>query len=282
MKETLFHRDEIQKHFEIIYPPDYDIARLIAQELESPDVTKTAKMSVKGLARHHALVGTNRLRLAWGLNSPRHTVEELRVESLKPNFDEEAWRVRCEKLSHQPLTEKLLDFLVEDMEERVEDCSKLLRIVSQIVLNQNGKYSVDQWEPIASYHARELLRSTSFMGSQLNHICDEIENIRFKAGRGMIEIGVYGGNCSYFVWSQIIGHASKHWFNCVRTAEKSRTNPNYLYETTASHLFWESIFSSLPQPQQLLNRIFEEQAVVRLALRKRAELHAPPTVSMPS
>lgn len=257
--------------YEQVYPPDYEIVDEVIKK--SSDKEEFLKwMTPEEIAKYHAQHGTEFFRLRFNLRAPRHEGEEIIMAYLSRHISKDEYESQIQEYVKKPLSLEFVEVLEREMERLADFYSQFRNIPEQIVLDQHGKYPCSEWEPIASYYARELIRGfTCFVRDQRTHLLPELNDLRSEAGLGICRVGDRTNNTAYLLFLDVTSTLAKVWLGCVDTAEKSRVDPRYLYQTTASELFAEVCKDKYPLPQDLMTVFYEELDAVKMQLRKKQQ-----------
>lgn len=263
---------DYEKYFEHVYPPDLEAAdRFLERKPPPPPMFTREKV-----AKTHARSGERYFGLLYEQRAPCHPGEEIYLLYATEQISKEEHDRLLDEYAAQPLSEKFLDILEHEIDERADHYSQLRKITAAMHFDQRDEYPAHIWEPIAAYYAREILRPyTCFVRDQRANVLQTIIDMRKEAGLGPCQAGDYSDCCAFFLVLRVTEFAAMHWFGCMEIGNRSQDSYYYNQPTSAASLFFNNIEGVRPQPQNLLTLVYEEFTAIRLLLRKQAQ-PAPP------
>lgn len=270
--------DEI---FKQVYPPDYEAADAVLKSYLDHGINPEWFTRDK-LAESHARVGPSYFMLIHGLKLPRHDGERVASDYRNYKITSEDYERLIMEFVQQPLSIEILEAIQEELELKADQYGQLMMIPKQIDLDQRNNFPIDEWEPIASYYARELQRNPScFVKDHAVRLLPELDDLRFEAGLGICTAGKKKDNSVLELILGLSNHIGKNWQSCVRIAYRSQTEPEYLYQATATYLFLNNaILDGLPSSQELMTEIRHEFQLIRRLLKSRKKPKQPTLVEI--
>lgn len=98
-----------------------------------------------------------------------------------------------------------------------------------------------------------------------------LTELRASSEQGPVRLNDVSHATAHLLADHIIGVAAQGWQSCKDTAHRSRTDPRYLYATSASELFFKVNMQNLPKPNDLMGLLHLERAAAMKALRDGQE-----------
>ncbi|MBN2446039.1 MAG: hypothetical protein JXO22_04905 [Phycisphaerae bacterium] len=245
------------------------IARM--DEPPAPDSPKYAALR-HGIASMRTTMGPDRFALAYGLREPRDRMEELERALFQQGITPDEYAEEVKAHAERPIDADMLAAFCDGYEARVTAYADLLQTVVTIATDQRDAESWRRLEPQVDAAAARMDAKLKLFSDELGTILRFLTELRAAAGEP-VRCGSYTGDSAHWIAALVLSHASQAWKGCKETAHRSRTDPAYLYATTASSLFFQTWIEpgKLPAPNDLAALMRLERAAAESELRDRAK-----------
>jgi len=93
-----------------------------------------------------------------------------------------------------------------------------------------------------------------------------LADLNCKQGRGVVEVGAMDANSYHELACRITNYVMESWKSCCKIASDSQNGFRYSYPASASSLFKQTSFESVPQPQGLYAYVEDEYRRAKIEL----------------
>ncbi len=248
---------------------DYRAAKA-ALRIIRPDIAEECEeygSRVQTLAERRANLGGDKFDLMYLLREPSNPMERADIEA-------QTGVITCEQrravyLASDPDTKVLTAFL-DAWERQLEYYGAMAQAVIRIAtdqrrdpLSRDGEEEVDQY-------ARALKQKWPLWSEELEQVLQFLTEVRLELDGKPVSLGKDVADSAHWLATLVIERATEMWWSCKQTAERSQTQPEYLYPTSATTLFYQCMIEdgSLPRVNSLaavlrLERVAAERAMAR-------------------
>jgi len=226
---------------------------------------------IKALAAMCEHSGKEKFELYYNLRKPKERLEEWNRDFFQQRLSAEEYKTCLKNDVDRPVDLDMVTTFHEAIQEKIEHYSVTLQTISQIVSDQRNPDIWVKLEPIVDEHVSAISANYPQWKEHLEKVMEFLEEIRVRDGIGLARAGEFQATSAHWLAMLVFERIEKGWNSCKEIAHRSRTDPNYLYATTASQLFNENHFSLLPKPQDLLEITREEFLRVRIALKSNTQ-----------
>ena len=103
-----------------------------------------------------------------------------------------------------------------------------------------------------------------------------LTEVRLDLDGKPVTLGNDSAESAHWLASQVMRRATAMWRSCLRTAQRSQTEPDYLYAVSATSLFYKSMIQDgeLPRPDDLAALMRLERVAAERALHARSKASA--------
>jgi hypothetical protein len=237
---------------------DEVLARLqMIPPLESPAHAELRKT----YASMHAAFGADKFALRVGLREPRSPHEELEVLFFSQQITQEEYRKRLKEYATRPVDRPMLQKFFKEFEAALNDYGGLLQLIVEIATDQHDPDACQYREgevdsAIVKFDAKYDLFST-----ELKTVLEFLTRVQSDR-QEPIKCGDYIGDSSHWIAMLVFSHASQAWKRSKEIADRSMTDPHFLYSMNAAALFFKTWIepNKLPRPNNLAALLRSEQA----------------------
>lgn len=254
--------DECSSVFTRVFSEDVAAARKALENHDPNDPRYDALVTF--FAARHARIGPRQFAVAIGKQIARHSWEKTAADMRSTRISVEESRKQYEQIRREPISEKLLDALAEDLEDSVIHYDRLLMQSRAAYVaycrNQRFRSETDQ----ASYHAREAVRPTSLLKEHVIEFGQFAADCRARKGMPTISLGKFSAFTAIQLVFSVTDRASGLWFECVDRQKKAG---NILgQEDIAAWNFVTRYVPHLPASQELMALLGQECSLMRVML----------------
>jgi len=225
----------------------------------------------QALATHRAEVGKNTFDLRYGLRSPDNPAEQAEADFLQGRVNAEQLREVLKADAERPLDIEMLDAFHEAFEKRLMAYSRMLQAVIAIVTDQREPDAWRRREAEVDSHVEEMQKKLPLWKEQVGTIFAFMAELQAERKGEPVRCLDRLAESAHMLASRIMDHAIEAWRASKEIAHRSRTDPSYLYATSASNLFYESHLPGLPRAQDLQALMVLEYARARKALQEQGQ-----------
>jgi len=258
---------------------DFQIADEVLKRLHQAPGTPKHDQMRQGYATFRASIGADRFDLLYGLRAPRDPIEELEV---KCNLGEISEEELCEKgkaITLRPIDRRMFGAYHDYIVQRIVAYGELLRTIVQIATDERDPECWRRREVEVDGHVASLNQKSSLYKDELETVLTFLAELRVTASPDPVRCGKYSHSSAHRLASHITSIACEAWSGCKGIADRSRTDPAYLYSTNASRLFFDANLPNLPSANDLMALLELERAAALKSLREREtipdEIQAP-------
>jgi len=174
----------------------------------------------------------------------------------------------------RPVDAAMLAAFCDGYEASLEAYADLLQAVVAVATDQRQRRteSALRYEPEIDAAVSRMDSKHALFKEEMATVFRFLTELRATSGTPVTCRG-YTGDSAHWLAASILNLASKSWQSCKEIAERSRTDPAYLYPATASSLFFQTWIEpqSHPAPNDLGAIMRLERASAERALIDRAE-----------
>ena len=173
--------------------------------------------------------------------------------------------------ANRPLDLEMLESVHNSIEGSLAELGSVLQIVNRVTLTPHLVDDLDAKERQIDAHMEKIRKPYPIWTEHLTLVFQCFEDSAAKADRGLVRIGEYEGTTAHWIACRVLKEVVLGWNSCKEVAERSKTDPRYLYSASAIELFDSSWVPRLPLPQALFERMRIEFTQTRLALEESAK-----------
>lgn len=233
----------------------------------------------QALARFRAEVGKDRFDLQYGLRPPRDAVERAETDFFQRRLTQDQFREFLKADAERPIDAAMLDAFCSAYEDRLLAYSRMLQTVIAIVTDQREPDAWRRREAEVVRHVEAMKAVLPLWKEQVATVFTFLAELQAERKGEAVHCGDHSAESAHMLAALVMDYAAEAWRSSKAIAERSRTDPAYLYATSASHLFHKSHLAGLPKPQDLQALMVLEHTRAQKALREQArQTRADPTV----
>ncbi|HUT58107.1 MAG TPA: hypothetical protein VNA25_09695 [Phycisphaerae bacterium] len=223
----------------------------------------------QALAQLRAKVGKDRFDLRYGLRPPRDAIERAEIDLFQGRITQDQFREACKADAERPIDIEMLDTFCNAYEDRLQSYSRMLQTVIAIATDQREPDAWCRREAEVDRHVEEMKAEMPLQKEQVGTVFTFLAELRADRNGEPVQCGGRSAESAHRLADVIMDHAVEGWRSGKKIAEKSRTDPSYLYPTSASHLFYEAYLPGLPRPNDLMSLMVLERARARKAIQEQ-------------
>jgi len=222
------------------------------------------------LARFRAEVGKDRFDLRYGLRPPRSAIERAEVDFSQGRITEDQLRETLKADAERPIDATMLDAFCGAYEERLLAYSRMLQEIIAIATDQREPDAWRRREADVDRQVEAMKAKLPLWKEQMATVFSFLAELQAERKGEPVRCGDRLAESAHMLAALVMDHAAAAWRSSKEIAERSRTDPAYLYATFASHLFHTSHRPGLPLPRDLQALMVLEHARARKALGEQA------------
>ena len=239
----------------------------------------------QALAQFRAEVGGDRFDLRYGLRPPRGAVERAEIDFSQGRITQDQFREALKADAERPIDAAMLDAFCDAYAERLLAYSRMLQTVIAIATDQREPDAWRRREPEVDRHVEAMKAKLPLWNEQVATVFAFLTELQAERKGEPVRCGDHSAESAHMLAILVMDHAAEGWRGCKETAARSRTDPRYLYATSASHLFYKAHLPGLPMPNDLMSLMVLERAAALKVLRERqrsaeAVLPAPASIKI--
>jgi len=244
------------------------LARLMPS-LEPGTLEYRDKRQALGMLR--ARCGKDMFELRYGLRSPKNSVEQAEADFVQERITQEQLAMVLKADAERPLDIEMLDAFHEAFEKRLMAYSRMLQAVIAIVTDQREHEAWRRREAEVDSHVEEMQKKLPLWKEQVGTIIAFLAEIQAERKGEPVRCGDRLAESAHMLACQVMNDAVAFWRSSKEIAHRSRTDPNYLYATSASKLFYESHLPGLPPIKDIRALMVLEYVRARKALQEQGQ-----------
>ncbi len=222
-------------------------------------------------AELHAEMDKDRFELRYGLRPPRSAIEQAEVDCNQGRITEDRFREMLKADAERPIDVAMLDAFRAAYEERLMAYSRMLQAVIAIATDQRDHDAWRRREVEVDGYVEAMEAKLPLRKEQVATVFTFLAELQADRKGEPVRCEDRSAESAHMLASRVMDHAAAAWSSCKEIAQRSRTDPSYLYPTSASHLFHSSHLPGLPRPQELQSLMVLEHVRARKALQERAQ-----------
>jgi hypothetical protein len=250
---------------------DFQAAEKVIPRLKSPPAPDSPEyQALRGkLADHRATIGGDRFDLYYELRPPRNAFEKGELDFANGRITEEQWREMVKADAERPIDAEMLNAFCDAYEQRLIAYSRVLQTITASATDQHQPASWQQRETEVDRDVEEMEAKLPLWKEQVGTVFTFLAEVRADRAGEPVRCGQYTAESAYMLARRVTHQTVELWRSCRKIAGRSRTDPQYLYATTASALFYKTHLPSLPKPNDLQSLMVLERASALKALKRR-------------
>ena len=221
------------------------------------------------LAQRRAKVGGDSFDLRHGLRPPRNAFERVNVDFLQGRITQDQFREAWKADAGRLIDIEMLNAFCNAYEDRLQSYGRMLQAVVAIATDQREPDAWRRREAEADRHVEEMEAKLPLWGEQVGTVFTFLTELQADRNGEPVQCGDHSAASAHALANLVIDHAAGGWRGCKKIAAQSRTDPRYLYATSASHLFYKVHLPGLPRPNDLMSLMALERAAALKVLRER-------------
>lgn len=255
---------------------DFRAAEATIARMESPPAKGTQVYERVRLfhAEYRARTGGDKYDLHYGLRQPRNRSEQLKVDFWRGKITEAQFRDGWKADANRPIDLEMLQIFFDGEEERLQAYADMRQTVIAIATDQRNPDSWQHREAEVDQHVDRMMAKLPMWTEQLGTVYGFLSELRADSGLGPVQCKDLSHATAHLLAVSVFEQAAGLWRRTKDTAYRSRTDPCYLYETTASTLFFDAAIPTLPSPNDLMALMELERAAALKALRERQQANS--------
>lgn len=246
-----------------------EVLRLYPGDGRFPDARRLS------LAELHFHFGSCKFRLYYGLRKPRSKYEKWRFECYQGQITEAQMREFMRARAERAVDIEMIDEVYHQIGTQLNQYSLAVQAASDA---NNPRYTRKErgaYEMKATRHFRRTRGKLRVDRRELLTLCMFLDEVRIEYRIGLAEVSGTSASNAMMLAFNVLRQVVASWESCLAVAHRSRTEPKYLYSTTAANL-WKNVSSKhYPLPQNIRALLEFEASAARLALRKRKPPFSP-------
>jgi len=224
----------------------------------------------EALARFRARMDKDRFDLGYGLRLPRNSVEQAQAEFMQGRITQEQLAMAFKADAERPIDVAMLDVFCDAYEERLMAYSEMLQAVIAIATDQREPDTCRRREAEVDRKIEAMEAKLPLLKEQVATVSEFLTELQAERKGDPVRCGDCMAASAHMLASRAMDRAVAGWRSSKEIAHRSRTDPSYLYATSASKLFYKSHLPSLPKPQELQALMILERTRARKALQEQA------------
>jgi hypothetical protein len=185
---------------------------------------------------------------------------------------------RAVYLAHDP-DAKVLRTFCDAWEFQLEHYSAMLQAIIRIATDQRRHPLSRRGEGHIDQHVVAMEQKLPLWSEELEQIYRFLTQLRLNLDGKPVTLGKDSGESAHWLALLVMERATKMWRSCKQIAKQSRTRSEYLYATTATSLFHQSMIEKddLPRSNDLaaVMRLERMAAERKVAVQSKASPHCP-------
>jgi hypothetical protein len=258
---------------------DFEAADAVLARMEAaPSVEVQPRDKLRNLyASLHARFGADKFTLRFGLREPRTPLEELEFLLFNKQITESEYRKRAKEYVTRPVDLPMLQKFFSEYELAVQEYGDVLKLIVQIATDQRKSNDWSNREQQIDAAVAILDGKFDLSNNELVTVCEFLTQVQADREEP-IKCGDYLGDSAHWIAALAFSDTSEMWKRCKEIAWHSRKDPDYLYPTNASSLFFKTLIASnkLPRPNDLAALMRSERAKALSKFHERKPMSRPP------
>ena len=223
----------------------------------------------QALAQRRAKVGGDRFDLRHGLRPPRNAFERVNVDFLQGRITQDQFREAWKADAGRLIDIEMLNAFCNAYEDRLQSYSRMLQTVIAIATDQRKPDAWRRREAEVDRHVEEMKAKLPLWKEQVGTVFTFLTELQADRSGEPVQCGDHSAANAHALANLVIDHAAGGWRGCKKIAAQSRTDPRYLYATSASHSFYTAHLPGLPRPNDLMALMVLEHARARKAIQEQ-------------
>lgn len=235
---------------------------------------------VQSLARRRASMDRDKFDLMHGLREPRNPMERADIEGLAGIITRE--QRRAVYLANDP-DPKMLDKFFDAWEGQLEHFGAMLQAIIRIATDQRRHPLSRRGEEEVDRHVAAMEQKLPLWSEELEQAFRFLTEVRLDLDGKPVTLGKDSAESAHWLAEQVMGRTAAMWRSCKRTAQRSQTQPEYLYAASATALFYQTMLEKgdLPRPNDLAALMRLERVAAERALAARIKACASVPIAAP-
>jgi hypothetical protein len=205
--------------------------------------------------------------LRHGLLPPRNAWEQAEVDLYDGRITGKQFE---EVFAKNPVDADLLTKFCDAYEQSLRAYSRMLQAMPSADDGEDQPDSRRDAELKVDQHVLAIEAKMPLWKEAMAAVFKFLVELRGQFGEP-IQLGNFSGECAHMLAERVLEYAVKGWRSCKKIAERSQTDPRYLYAASAFQLFRDTVLPKLPKPNDLMTRMALERAAALKAIRDRDE-----------
>lgn len=176
-------------------------------------------------------------------------------------------RERLKTDAERPIDADMLRAYCDAHEQRLLAYSAMLQTTIEIATDQRDPNAWRRREGEVDEHVARMTDKLPLWHEQLDTVARFLLELRAGSGHGPVRLGDVSHATAHLLARHVTDMAAQAWQSCKDIAHRSRTDPSYLYATSACELFFNAHVKTLPKPNDLMALLQLERAAAMKALR---------------
>lgn len=182
------------------------------------------------------------------------------------------------RLVTQDITAAVLAVFLESLRAMLKPYSQFL-----IAVSRHGRDCDDDWQEVDVDHeldelTRKMTTLPRFHPDDSERIMEFLARVRIELHVGMAESGKLRAPSASELTLRAAIYVRQVWEQCRKTAEKSRTDWEYLYSTHAAYIFDQINDGGIPRPNDLTVLLDHEESLARVWFARETDKDSATTI----
>ncbi len=222
---------------------------------------------LEALACLHRRMGADRFELRYNLRPPKGRAEQWLRQLMHRQIRDQEFLKRAKADAERPIDLEMLKTFHDAYQDQLSHYSMIMQRAVLTPEQLHDRHRRHAAEEAIDAHVESLKAELPLWRENLRTAFEFLEEMRVTAGRGLAKLGEFEGISAHWLAQLIFTWVIEVWQSCKEIADRSQTDPRYLYSSDAIKLFQRSL-QKLPLPQHLNERLREEFILGRIALKQ--------------
>lgn len=201
--------------------------------------------------------------------SGRELMNRLVADQAEGRITSDQVRERLKADAERPIDADMLCAHYDAHQQRLLAYSAMLQTIIEIATDQRDPNAWRRREGEVDEHVARMTDKLPLWQKQVATVSGFLLELRADSGQGPVRLGENSHATAHLLAGYVTDSAAQAWQGCKEIAQQSRTDPTNPYATSASKVFFDSHFKSLPKPNDLMALLHLEQAAAMKALKNR-------------
>ena len=189
---------------------------------------------------------------------------------MQGRITQEQFRSQLKSDAERAVDLEMLKTFHEFYASRLEQFASFLQTVATPQRPTDHPGTARKLRAIADSHISDAVDTKAPLWKEnLENVFEFLEEMRVGAGLGLICLGDMEAGTAHWLVELVFRRAAEAWQSCKEVADRSQTEPHYLYSTTAAALFQRIWFSRIPLPRTMAEHLRQEYTQARLKLKQQ-------------